>query len=416
MSGVHGQVLGHLVRRGYETAQAHFTSVDREYIQRLKHDANLYDNAGPGMEVKPYEMLPVLITGIITIIVIASVRYTIGEVMASLTMIESQTTTAIVEDEPPAYPGEPDAPIEKEPALSAEPEVDVEVTLVQKKPVTAKITTTMAHLRRVGGWRAQWRGLGFSLLYHFPHAVISHFLGSLLGFGLFGNSLAYIFTSVALSRIHMLWTHSMIALPSNKSWLRRLVPRKQCKALLLPSLVFAAAQQAAFILPVVVALAVGMPEKDHVVQAAHRKDCAVLSLMGLRFLAVPATLLFVTFAVLLPAAVTLTRIEALLLPEGEDTIVPFDRQAVVGSIDLAARGSSWQIFVEAWRSFDGASRWRLIKLYIKMVFVQLFVVFTGLHIVAAELYLVGGQRLGLLIKSTAAQLQLVAIEAQQNGN
>lgn len=338
--------------------------------------------------------------------------------MASLTMIESPTATAIVEDKPPAYADEPDAPIEKESLLPAEAEADMEVTLVENKPITAKITTTMTHLRRVGGWRAKWRGLGISMLYHFLHSVVSNALGALLGFGLFGNSLVFIITSVALARIHMLWTHYMIAYPSNKTFFGRIVSRKQCKVLLLPSVVFAAAQQATFILPVVVAFAVGLPniEKEHIVDAANNKDCAALAFASLRFLAVPATLLFVAFAVLLPATVTLTRIEALLLPEGEDTIVPFDRQAIVGNIDLAARGSSRQIFVQAWRSFDRASRWRLVKLYVKMAFVQMFVAFVGLHAMVAELYLLGGERLALFFKSAAAQLKLMAIEAQENAN
>lgn len=74
MSGVHGQVLGHLVKRGYDAAQSHFSGASDDYIQQLKNDAQLYDNAGPEMEVKPQEMLPVFITALVTLIIIASVR------------------------------------------------------------------------------------------------------------------------------------------------------------------------------------------------------------------------------------------------------------------------------------------------------------------------------------------------------
>ncbi|EME46556.1 hypothetical protein DOTSEDRAFT_70537 [Dothistroma septosporum NZE10] len=418
MSGVHGQVLGHLVKRGVEAAQAHFSAPKNEYMQQLQHDAEAYDKAGPEMEVQFWELLPVIITGVVTMLLLASIRYTIGEVMASLTMIESQTSTAIIEDKPPAYADEPNAPLDKESLLPAEAEADVEVTLIRNKPITSKISTTIGLLHKVGGWRARWRGLGMSLVYHFVHGTFTNIISAALGLGLLGHALVSIWASVCLARVHLVWTHAMIAQPSTESFWRRLVPipRKQVKAILLPSFVFAVAQQATWILPVAVAFMVGLPnvQHEHVIQAAQQKDCHMLGLLGLRFLAVPATGLFVAFMILLPASVTLTRIEALLLPETHDTIVPFDRQAIIGDIDLSACGSSRQLFVNAWRSFDRASRWRLIKLYVKMVFIQLAVVLTAVHLMAAELYVIGGDRLSVLAKSAAAQIKLMAIEAQEN--
>jgi len=150
--------------------------------------------------------------------------------------------------------------------------------------------------------------------------------------------------------------------------------------------------------------------------AADKQNCHMLALAALRLLAVPATLLFVAFAILLPATVTLTRIEALLLPEGRETIVPFDRQAIVGDIDMTARGSSKKIFVSAWRSFDRASRWRLVKLYVKMVALQFSTAFVGLHVIIAEMYLIGGDRLAVFLKSATAQLRLEAMEAVERAN
>jgi len=135
------------------------------------------------------------------------------------------------------------------------------------------------------------------------------------------------------------------------------------------------------------------------------------TLLGL--LAVPATALFVALAILLPAAVTLTRVEALLLPEDQDTIVPFDRQAIVSRVDSNKRCQAGALFTAAWRSFDRTSRWRLIKLYVKMTFMQIAVVFVGIHVMLAELYIIGGERLALFVKSGSAQLQLMAIEAQK---
>lgn len=141
-----------------------------------------------------------------------------------------------------------------------------------------------------------------------------------------------------------------------------------------------------------------------------------MGLLALRFLAVPATAMIVALAVLLPAAVTLTRIEATLLPEDQQTIVPFDRQAIVGDIDLTQRGASKSLFIEAWRSFDKPARLRLIKLYVKMVMIQLAVAFVGLHLIVAETYFIGGERLASTLKEAHAQLTAAAVEAQEKAN
>ncbi|KAI7367859.1 hypothetical protein KC336_g21164 [Hortaea werneckii] len=131
----------------------------------------------------------------------------------------------------------------------------------------------------------------------------------------------------------------------------------------------------------------------------------------LRLLAVPTTALFVALAVLLPASVTLTRLEATLLPEDETTLVPFDREAIVSEdINPTVRGASRALFVQAWRSFDSAARLRLVKLYVKMIMAQLAVAFVGFHVVLAEMYLIGGERIGQMMKAVGE----VVREAQKS--
>ena len=334
--------------------------------------------------------------------------------MSSLAMIESPSRTAIIESKPPAYTEEPDAPLEKEP-LIIEEDADVEVTVIEHKPITAKITTTIGHLHRIGGFRARWRGLGLAVLYHVLHGVMTNFLAALLGFGIIGEALVYMVVSIGLARLHMAWTHKMISHPSSKPWFRRVPARKNCKALLLPALVYAAAQQATLILPIGVAFALGVGPAHgaHFKQAAQHENCSRMVFLGLRFLAVPLTYIMVGLAVLLPASVTLTRIEATLLPEGEETIVPFDKATVMGEIDTTVRGGCRALFVQAWRSFDRSSRLRLIKLYAKLIMVQITISFVAVHLMIAELYLIGGDRLAIFFKSAAAQLKLMAIEAHE---
>ena len=64
-----GHIVGHIVRRGVQ----HLTA-KQQYVEQLEHDAELYDNAGPKAEIKPLEMLPVIITGLVALLVIWSVR------------------------------------------------------------------------------------------------------------------------------------------------------------------------------------------------------------------------------------------------------------------------------------------------------------------------------------------------------
>ena len=67
-----GHLVGALVKRGVQHAQEYYTK--QAYVEKLEQDAQLYEDAGPEMEVKPKELLPVLITAIIALLIIWSVR------------------------------------------------------------------------------------------------------------------------------------------------------------------------------------------------------------------------------------------------------------------------------------------------------------------------------------------------------
>jgi hypothetical protein len=57
-------------------------------------------------------------------------------------MIESPTSTAIIETAPPAYADEPDSPLEKKESMlpsEAAADQDIEITVINHKPITANI-------------------------------------------------------------------------------------------------------------------------------------------------------------------------------------------------------------------------------------------------------------------------------------
>ncbi|KAJ7815469.1 hypothetical protein B0H13DRAFT_2462033 [Mycena leptocephala] len=87
-----------------------------------------------------------------------SICYTLGDIVASLATL---STTAIVQTKLLAYAGE-------EPA---EMGANVEIALVNPKPITASLCPPMRHLRSVGSCFARWRGLAISILFFLPLTV-----------------------------------------------------------------------------------------------------------------------------------------------------------------------------------------------------------------------------------------------------
>ena len=48
-----------------------------------------------------------------------------------------------------------------------------------------------------------------------------------------------------------------------------------------------------------------------------------------------------------------------------------------------------------------------------MILAEVTVGFVAVHLMVAEMYLIGGERLAIFMKSAAAQLKLMAIEAHE---
>ncbi|KAJ7627344.1 hypothetical protein FB45DRAFT_1004818 [Roridomyces roridus] len=404
-------MLNHIVIRGV----AHLQDVSPEYIAKLEADRDLFGNSGYDLEVSQSQMLPVIITSVVMFLILFSIRYTVGNVVLSLAMIESPGTVAVVEKKVPAYSDE-------EP-LVAGSDVDVEITLsvINRKPVTASLCGTMRLLRSAGGFFARWRGIGVYVRYGALHMLVNGFLSHILGAfilrrGIATNALGSIGASVMLARVHMLWTHIVITHPTSKSHYKRFVPRAESKPVYLPSLFLALAEQATILIPMYLAFTLGlldnaMPER--ILKAVQEDDCNTLILFGTHLLLVFSSGVILALSLVLPASIALARIEAALLPAETPALVPFDRAALVGDIDLTARGAgtSRALFKAARRSADRASCIRVIKLYIKMLAAQTAVALVGVGLVAAEVYVIGGERLMMFITSAKAALELEVIQA-----
>lgn len=109
--------------------------------------------------------------------------------------------------------------------------------------------------------------------------------------------------------------------------------------------------------------------------------------------------------VVIPADVTLTRVQASMLPEEDESIVPFDR-TFAGKVKPEILGGSGAVgMLDAWRTFDRSARMRLIKLYGKIFAIQIALTFMFVFVVIGELRLIMGDDLAKVAKKIHAEFK-----------
>ncbi|KAJ9640909.1 hypothetical protein H2199_005577 [Coniosporium tulheliwenetii] len=346
-----GQLLNHLVSRGCRTASAAFAKHNQQ--QDAPSDLQQLQD-----KVSPWGLAAVVFTVFVFIGLVLSVQYTLGHVVASLTMIE--TPTAAITIETPAEHDEPDSPLSKG-------EAEKENLLDVEQPVIEVIS-----LEGLGG--AIIYGMAFHFLSNLVFAVVPTMPGRFLG---------EIAATMILARHHMAWTHAMISTPSSKSYFSRILPRSTWKAVAFPAAAcFIVTDLALFVaagFTHIIFFQVDIPN----VERGSGTDVAIWAIKIIAAISVGVcAVLFVA----IPAHVTLTRIEASLLPEEEDTIVPFDRSFGGRVVPTVVGGTGAIGFLEAWKTFNWEARRRVVKLYIKTFFVTCAILFVGAHVVAAVAY------------------------------
>ena len=109
--------------------------------------------------------------------------------------------------------------------------------------------------------------------------------------------------------------------------------------------------------------------------------------------------------VVIPADVTLKRVQASMLPEEEDSIVPFDR-TFAGKVKPQILGGSGAVsMLDAWKSFDRSARIRLMKLYFKVFLVSIFTTIMFVMVVIGELRLTMGDQFNDMVGKAHESLQ-----------
>jgi hypothetical protein len=366
---MHG-VMGDLIRRGVD---AH-----RNVSQIAEYNMPVWGTA------------ILVATFVLYMAVISAVDYTYGRVIAALLIIESPQ--AILFE--PIANNDPDATI----GQKTEPEL----LLVKQRPITAGFRSTIKHLKSKAGFKSRFRGVSCYIIYMVAVQFVANFISV---FSFLPTGTAPVLAAVVCAQLSMCWTHIVISDPSPKPWYRRMPALRLWKKVAGPTAVLAIAERLTVALPAYLSNAYSHDQIDPV-----GVDKTALAIeMILKPLSILALGVFLAFLIVLPAYVTLTRVQASLLADTEETIVPFDRSFGGKVVPEIVGGSGVIGSLDAWRTFDWNARVRLLKLYAKVMAMQAAISIFFIFAAIVEVFVITGGDLQKLIPKDASGKPVVNI-------
>ncbi|KAJ5156852.1 hypothetical protein N7492_009655 [Penicillium capsulatum] len=350
---------GVIMRRGVEVVSSHFGTSDQKPDQ--------LESSGALVALS-------ILTVFGMLLVMWAVEYTFGNVVATLAAVEDTNPDIYVRiDADNDDPNKPFDPNDQETG---------EVGRLQ--PITTKLRSTIKHLRaRAGVWSC-FRGMGMYFAWTGMRGLLSAFIPVPTS-SFFGQFFAQSLISVLLSTWQMAWVHIVITEPSPKRFYQRIPSWRTWIKIAPAAAVEDVMTAAAFFLPMSVAKLAGWVQ---IAQGDTREDVTHFY----KFLAVSALPAVLSIMISIPGRVIFVRVAASMLPEEDETIVPFDR-SFGGKVNPEIVGGSGKIgIMEAWNTFDWAARVRYVKVIGKTMAIE-----AGLAVVAV--ILVGGQVILMASKS-----------------
>ncbi|KAF2099529.1 hypothetical protein NA57DRAFT_75029 [Rhizodiscina lignyota] len=393
MAAFQGQLISHLARRGMDSMSGDLPKMsmemDRDDLMQVQQQQ--WNDVFNQLPI--WGIVMIGITVLVFYILIVSVSYTLGRVVMTLAMIETPTVDYIPISSLDSF--DPTSKDATNLIIDGEPH-----TVMANKPITSKIRSTIRHLHKHAGFWSRWRGLGYFFLYSFAFGAVHFPIMSALRWLPAGETFAAILTSVLLAQLHCAWTHKMISMPSQKSFLSRIPPRAAWRQLWIPNAVAAGCMQASFQVIRMLALTLSYTIYD------HEKQQIVDSwwIIVMKILAVLSLAFFLGFFIVLPNYAALTRIEATLLNDEEDTIVPFDRTFGGKVTPVVVGGSGFHYVKEVCQTFDREARIRIIKLFFKMALIFFALTILYIHVVSFEMFFIIGPVAKEAAKKAGARL------------
>ncbi|KAL2060805.1 hypothetical protein VTL71DRAFT_8857 [Oculimacula yallundae] len=359
------QLAGTLVRRGLEASKEH----------------------GDKINIPTWGAVMLISTVVVYMFAMFTIEYTFGRVIPTLVMIESPQDSISFE---PLPTEDTDSTINKDPEQPPKPEL-----------ITSSFRRTLRHL---GGFSSRFRGLGIFIVNALAIQWIAGMLSVLPIINVLPGAFANLVAVVVCAQLSLTWTHIVISQPSPKTWFRRLAPMKMWKKVAVPTAIFALAEQIAVYVPIYMSIFAGLGDKDarQIADLTPGQKAA----MTLKAFGILAFGLVLTFLIVIPANVTLTRVQASLLVDTEETIVPFDRSFGGKVVPEIVGGSGMIGMLDAWKTFDWAARMRLIKTYLKVLGMQMAVSFLFTMFLVSQLFIIAGSDWSKLVPEDGDQNKL----------
>ncbi|KAH9891414.1 putative ubiquitin conjugating enzyme [Xylariomycetidae sp. FL2044] len=291
-------------------------------------------------------------------------------------------TLAIVEDpSPPAY--EPVSLNDDSQSLAEDgaPVADESATS-QARLITSSLRGTVRALLSISGWTSLFRGIGCHIAMSIATGIVYSIMVSVWIPALIAAPLA----AIAMCQLYTAWTHIVISSPNPKRFWSRLPPfRKAFQATALPAAIYYLASELASFIPKLMASVMRMnvwdrsqPNSIPQTDANDAWKAVIVLLLAL----------VLHIFLVIPAQVIMTRVQASLLPEEDDTIVPFDR-SFQGKVEPAIVGGKGFVTIkDAWNTFSRASWIRLVKLYVKIFFCGIGVSLLWVAVVVPEIFFI----------------------------
>ncbi|KAL2157520.1 hypothetical protein VTH06DRAFT_6071 [Thermothelomyces fergusii] len=257
-------------------------------------------------------------------------------------------------------------------------------------PVTASLCATSRLIRSLGGWLANFRGLGYSLLIGILTCLAIMFFAAL---PFVPGPVAHLLALLVVAPLSATWTHLVVTRPSASPFTQRIPALKKAyRATWLPTVLVWAALNACAYLPMLLARLVGLelpdPDQPDQVELPAGPDAG-------KALAVVAVFLALQALLYVPAHTALIRVQASLLPPDEDTVVPFDRSFGGRVEPELVTGKGFATFGAAVKSVTRDSWLRIYLLRLKLFAVSVAIYSVIIFVVALEAVLVsvlrGGQ-------------------------
>lgn len=354
----------------------------------LAKRAIVLENAeGDTIEIPGWGFALLYVSVMASLVGFSLLSYMLQSVITTLCMVESPVAAITVS--PSTH--ESGDHQEKEGLLETGPTI----TLVNQKPITSSIRGTVKHLVANAGRWARFRGIKQHGIYAFCFMMSAQFFGVALP-RVPGQPILVAGISGALvANLHAAWAHKVVSMPTTKSLWQRIPSRKQWKTLAVPAAIEAAMPYVSLYMIAGFGMLLGLHKLEQENFADYK--CAQWTSLIVRVIAIFVFTIFTSLFLCLPAMVTLIRIEASILPEEEDTIVPFDRTFGGKVVEKMMGGTGVVGFLDAWRSFNWEARRRLIKLFMKISLIMTGVIFITVHVLAFEVFAIMGPSLGKLL-------------------